>query len=666
MDKKYYEGLLETEKRGRSSVLSGNIVAGVGDASIEPATQLPLMDGEEADVGRSNRYAREDHVHPRDDTKVDKVEGYGLSQISSVEKVDGLYQMVLSDGEKIYVPTTDISLKDMVICETRGDLATKEITLPYRLYEGMHIIIKFTKTNIISPEDLRLKVNGLPEKTIRYRNGWLPSADTLSNGRIYDFVYYNDGFELVGDLDVKGGEGNPSPATAAPAMDGTAAVGSSVKYAREDHVHPHDSSKVDKVSGKGLSTNDYTAAEKEKLAGVSYGAEANQNAFSSVKVGNTTLTATAKTDTLELVAGSNVTITPDEQNKTVTIEAAAGSAGNIGEGTGYKSVILNDTQYSYADGDYSRAQGQYTHAYGNYSNAEGYGSTAGRQDDKGSYIAGHAEGNYTEATGQAAHSEGSFTHATASGSHSEGHTTTASGENSHSEGMSTTASGGAAHSEGANTVAAGYQAHAEGFQTIANGNTSHSEGDNTAAYGKSTHVFGAYNEYDDQVQPYDRGPYVEIVGNGNYETRSNARTLDWNGNEWVAGEIRVGGNDYASGSKLATESYVDDKDFEFTVIYNKDDPTSSTYSKTAQEVLDAVNAGKNVKAFFKNLTYTFICLPTRIVKNNSGEVTDVLFECIDTTVSGDVISRIDVYQVDVYIFMGESQFTSQNVYRNFN
>lgn len=31
------------------------------------------------------------------------------------------------------------------------------------------------------------------------------------------------------------------PATAAPLMDGTAAVGTSVKYAREDHVHPQDS-----------------------------------------------------------------------------------------------------------------------------------------------------------------------------------------------------------------------------------------------------------------------------------------------------------------------------------------------------------------------------------------------------------------------------------------
>ena len=34
-------------------------------------------------------------------------------------------------------------------------------------------------------------------------------------------------------------------ATATPEMDGTAAVGSSVKYAREDHVHPSDTSKAD-------------------------------------------------------------------------------------------------------------------------------------------------------------------------------------------------------------------------------------------------------------------------------------------------------------------------------------------------------------------------------------------------------------------------------------
>ena len=37
-----------------------------------------------------------------------------------------------------------------------------------------------------------------------------------------------------------GAQGGADPATAAPLMDGTAAVGSSAKYAREDHVHPTD------------------------------------------------------------------------------------------------------------------------------------------------------------------------------------------------------------------------------------------------------------------------------------------------------------------------------------------------------------------------------------------------------------------------------------------
>ena len=51
------------------------------------------------------------------------------------------------------------------------------------------------------------------------------------------------------------------------------------------------------------------------------GAEANQNAFSNVKVGSTTINAKATTDTFEIVAGDNVTITPDATNKKVTIKA---------------------------------------------------------------------------------------------------------------------------------------------------------------------------------------------------------------------------------------------------------------------------------------------------------------------------------------------------------
>ena len=79
--------------------------------------------------------------------------------------------------------------------------------------------------------------------------------------------------------------------------------------------------KVDKVSGKQLSTNDYTTTEKNKLAGIASGAEVNQNAYANIKVGSITIAADAKSDTLELVAGTNVTLTPDNTNDKVTITA---------------------------------------------------------------------------------------------------------------------------------------------------------------------------------------------------------------------------------------------------------------------------------------------------------------------------------------------------------
>ena len=79
--------------------------------------------------------------------------------------------------------------------------------------------------------------------------------------------------------------------------------------------------KVDKISGKGLSTNDYTTTEKTKLDGIAEGAEVNQNAFANVVVGSTTIAADAKSDSLTLVAGSNVTITPDATNDKITIAA---------------------------------------------------------------------------------------------------------------------------------------------------------------------------------------------------------------------------------------------------------------------------------------------------------------------------------------------------------
>ena len=89
------------------------------------------------------------------------------------------------------------------------------------------------------------------------------------------------------------------------------------------YVNTELNKKVDKISGKGLSTEDYTSAEKTKLSGIEAGAEVNQNAFSNIKVGTTTIAADSKTDTLELTAGTGITLTPDATNDKVTVSVAS-------------------------------------------------------------------------------------------------------------------------------------------------------------------------------------------------------------------------------------------------------------------------------------------------------------------------------------------------------
>lgn len=122
-------------------------------------------------------------------------------------------------------------------------------------------------------------------------------------------------------------------------------------------------------------------------------------------------------------------------------------------------------------------------------------------------------------------------------------TNKAAGNYSHAEGTSATASGNyGSHAEGNSTTASGdFGAHAEGSVTIASGESSHVEGQGTTAGRKNQHVFGKYNVAE-TGEATTEGTYVEIVGNGTNAARSNARTLDWQGNEWLAGNIDVEGD----------------------------------------------------------------------------------------------------------------------------
>lgn len=73
----------------------------------------------------------------------------------------------------------------------------------------------------------------------------------------------------------------------------------------------------------GTTYKRFSSTEQSKLSGIAIGAEVNQNAFSNIKVGSTTVAADGKTDTVEFV-GSGITITPDASGDKITFTASAG------------------------------------------------------------------------------------------------------------------------------------------------------------------------------------------------------------------------------------------------------------------------------------------------------------------------------------------------------
>ena len=122
--------------------------------------------------------------------------------------------------------------------------------------------------------------------------------------------------------------------------------------------HTHDAATAS-TSGSGGAAGFISATDQEKLNGISTGAEVNQNAFANVTVGNDTIAADAKQDTLTLTAGSNVTITADTTNDAVTIAATDTTYSNATpstSGTGGSAGLMSAVDKEKLDGIAAGAQ----------------------------------------------------------------------------------------------------------------------------------------------------------------------------------------------------------------------------------------------------------------------------------------------------------------------
>lgn len=162
------------------------------------------------------------------------------------------------------------------------------------------------------------------------------------------------------------------------------------------------------------------------------------------------------------------------------------------------------------------------------------GSTSGVDKDEGSkklateeYVNGVAMGNVSVVAGVGSEGTGDSAEVFNGGA-----AENASGDYAHAEGSNTIASGYAAHAEGQGSQATNFWSHAEGYECRSTGLASHAEGMGTIAASSSQHAEGSYNIEDADDK------YLHIVGNGSSDTdRTNAHTLDWDGNAWFAGTV---------------------------------------------------------------------------------------------------------------------------------
>ena len=183
----------------------------------------------------------------------------------------------------------------------------------------------------------------------------------------------------------------------------------------------------------------------------------------------------------------------------------SGSGNTINDGT-YSAIVagignkITDDDAFIGSGNYNEATGFHSSVVGGYQN---------KSTNNSSFVGG---GIYDQATGYGASVSG-------------GRSNKATGDYSSISG-------------GRNNTASGYGADASGGYNVASGQYSTAFGENTTANHLHQFVFGTYNIPDpSSAASTSHGNYIEIVGNGEVGDESNARTLDWSGNETLAGNL---------------------------------------------------------------------------------------------------------------------------------
>lgn len=234
------------------------------------------------------------HVHQNKDLLDNITASYTAEEKNKLDRIQDGAQINVQSDWNISDSDSDAYIKNKPSVYTRNEIDNKFSAL---------------ETNI----DWKESVDTFDDIASVHQN---PQDGWTVNVKDTDYTYRYNGTEWI-----------PISANAIPkatnSVDGL--------LSKEDHAsyedanskkHSHSNKSVlDKVT-QTLLDNWNAAKTHADSAHAPSNAEANQNAFSNVLVGSTTVTADSKADTLTLAAGSNITITPDAANDKITIASS--------------------------------------------------------------------------------------------------------------------------------------------------------------------------------------------------------------------------------------------------------------------------------------------------------------------------------------------------------
>lgn len=239
-------------------------------------------------------------------------------------------------------------------CSTAAGTAAKVVSIPgFALATGAEVTVRFTVTNTASSPTLN--VNNTGAKPIQYRNAAI-SAGYLAANRTYRFVYDGTCWQLVGDVDTNTTYTAATVVPKAPAS--SAAVGTSAKYAREDHVHPVQES-VTGSSGScsGNSASASKLATKRTINGVQFDGSANIHHYGACSTAAGTAAKTVALSGFVLATGAEITVKFSATNTAANPTLNVNSTGakpirykNAAVPSGY--IVANKTYRFVYDGTY--------------------------------------------------------------------------------------------------------------------------------------------------------------------------------------------------------------------------------------------------------------------------------------------------------------------------